>query len=189
MFNGDHHVLYWADASSEIAFVVPSNRPGRGPPFGKTATTTGMPGDDASLDNPSPSSTHGSCENANSLTLDLASFHGHNRSMAAATTFPTGAGAGAGGGSSAAAAPPESAKRRFQRQMSTAQQAEVKMIIVWLERMEDSADIPLDHLLAETMTGTEVGGFAPSQKDAFAVFIQPMKSGLMMIRMQGQTAK
>ena len=63
------------------------------------------------------------------------------------------------------------------------------MVIVWLERMEDSADIPLDHLLAETMTGAEVGGFAPSQKDAFVVFIQPMKSGLMMIRMRGQTAK
>ena len=140
IFNGDHHVLYWADASSEIAFVVPSNRP---------RPATAKFGDDSSLD--------GAC--------------------------PT----GAGGGS---AAPPESAKRRFQRQPSTAQQVEVKMVIFWLERMEDSADIPLDNILAETMTGTEVGGgFAPSQKDTFAVFIQPMKSGLMMIRMQGQTAK
>ena len=24
IFNGDHHVLYWADSESEIAFVVPN---------------------------------------------------------------------------------------------------------------------------------------------------------------------
>ena len=24
IFNGDHHVLYWADSESEIAFIVPT---------------------------------------------------------------------------------------------------------------------------------------------------------------------
>ena len=148
MFNGDHHVLYWADASSEVAFIVPSNRPGK---FG----------DDSSSDVKSPSPP----SRASSLGLD--------RSM----------------GGSAATVPPESAKRRFQRQTSTALQFEVKMVIVWLERMEDSADIPLDNLLAETVTGSEGGGFVPSQKDAFTIFIQPLKSGLIMIRMQGHATK
>ena len=26
-FNGDHYVLYWADASAELAFVVPTHKP------------------------------------------------------------------------------------------------------------------------------------------------------------------
>ena len=29
VFNGDHHALYWADATAEIAFVVPTNKPKR----------------------------------------------------------------------------------------------------------------------------------------------------------------
>ena len=150
MFNGDHHVLYWAEASSEFAFVVPSNRPETA--FGMTSM----------------------------------SYGGHdNQSLKASTTTAT----GPSGGGSAAAAPPEVAKRRIQRQTSTALQAEAKMVIVWLERMEDSVDIPLDNLLAHTRTGNEAGGFAPSQKDTFVIYIQPMKSGLMMIRMQGQIAR
>ena len=174
LFNGDNHVIYWADALSELAFVVPSRRRSRSP--------LRRSDDDAIPKKSSCSSAQGSCGNmsATSLTLDLASSQpsqGQGRSVSAAAC-PTGS-----------AAPPEATKRRFHRQASTAPQAEVKMIIVWLERMEDSLHIPLDELLIETMVGTEPGGFAPCQKDAFVIFIQPMKSGLVLIRMQGQTAK
>ena len=177
MFNGDNHVLYWADALSELAFVVPSHSRSRSP--------LRRGDDDAIPKKSSSSSAHGSCENttATSLTLDLGSsqpLQGQGRSMAAAAAYST---------SSAAQPQQEATKRRFHRQATTAPQAEVKMVVVWLERMEDSVHIPLEELLLETMIGTEPGGFAPSQKDAFVIFIQPMKSGLMLIRMQGQTAK
>ena len=165
MFNGDHHVLYWAEASSEFAFVVPSNRP---------ETAFGM-----------TSMSYGGHDN-HSLKAGRASPYGHDRSTTAASTTTA---TGPSGGGSAAAAPPEVAKRRIQRQTSSALQAEAKMVIVWLERMEDSVDIPLDNLLAHTRTGNEAGGFVPSQKDTFVIYIQPMKSGLMMIRMQGQIAR
>lgn len=31
-YDGDHHALYWADASAEIAFLVPTNKPKTTPP-------------------------------------------------------------------------------------------------------------------------------------------------------------
>ena len=103
---------------------------------------------------------------ASSLTLDLVPAHGN----------------GTAG---------DSTKRKIQRQTSSVLSQEVKLIIIWLERMEDHASLPVDDLLSETLTGLEGSPNGPSlsPKDAFFVYIQPMKSGLMRIKMQGQTTK
>jgi hypothetical protein len=109
---------------------------------------------------------------ASSLTLDLAPA--------------LNAGVATSGGA------PDLSKRKVMRQTSTVPQQDMKMLVVWLERMEDHADIPIEDLLGETLTGTEgatAAAYTATAKDAFVIYIQPMKSGLMRIKMLGQTVK
>lgn len=78
----------------------------------------------------------------------------------------------------------------FNRQMSVVSQLDVKILVIWLERMEDFHSLPLDEMLAETHTGFEVEcGFFPQVKDAFFIYIQPLMSGLLRIKLQGPTSK
>ena len=55
--------------------------------------------------------------------------------------------------------------------------------------MEDHTDIPIEELLGESATGLEPASYLPTAKEAFVIFIQPMRSGLLRVKMQGQTAK
>ena len=75
------------------------------------------------------------------------------------------------------------------RQTSTAASQDLKVLLVWLERMEDNVDLPLDEMLAECQTGLESGGPVPTAKDALVIFVQPLKNGLLRVKMQGQTIK
>ena len=63
------------------------------------------------------------------------------------------------------------------------------MLVVWLERLEDRPDLPLDDLVAETQTGLEGGSNNHAAKDAFVIFVQPLENGLLMVRMQGPSSK
>ena len=86
--------------------------------------------------------------------------------------------------------PEASARKKFNRSASSAPSHEVKVMVVWLERMEDSRDLCLDDLLGETMTGVEViSGSLPAVKDVFVIFIQPLTNGLLRIKMQGPIVK
>ena len=62
-------------------------------------------------------------------------------------------------------------------------------MVIWLERMEDHADIPIEDLLSESPTGLEPPTYLPTTKDSFVIFVQPLKSGLLRVKMQGQTLK
>ena len=62
-------------------------------------------------------------------------------------------------------------------------------MVIWLDRMEDHVDIPIGDLLAESHTGLEPPNYMPSAKEAFVIFVQPMKSGLLQVKMQGHTVK
>ncbi len=81
------------------------------------------------------------------------------------------------------------AKRRFARQTSAAPSQDAKVLVVWLERMEDRADLPLEDLLSETLTGAETHAAAPSPKEAFLILVQPLSSGLLKVKMQGPQSK
>ena len=80
-------------------------------------------------------------------------------------------------------------RKRMNRQTSSAASQDLKIVLVWLERMEDNADLPLDELVGECLTGLESGGPNPTSKDALVIFVQPLKNGLLRIKMQGQTVK
>lgn len=164
-YDGDHHALYWADASAEIAFLVPTNKPKTTPPT--SLLPEGGPASGTEVDEDQLSSGKSSLGPPSSLTLQLSSQP---------LTDPT------------------SLKKKsttaFNRQMSVVSQLDVKILVIWLERMEDSHSLPLDEMLAETHTGFEVEcGFFPQVKDAFFIYIQPLMSGLLRIKLQGPTSK
>lgn len=59
-----------------------------------------------------------------------------------------------------------------------------------MERLEDQEHLPLHDILNETtQTGLETNGQVGQVKDAFVVYVQPLKNGLFRIKMTGQTAK
>ncbi|XP_059096422.1 ral GTPase-activating protein subunit beta-like isoform X2 [Tigriopus californicus] len=163
-YDGDHYALYWADASAEIAFLVPTNKPKTSPSpslITDSGSATGTEGDEDQL-----SSGKSSLGAPSSLTLQL-------------NAQPIG--------------DPASFKKKstaFNRQVSMVNQLDVKILVIWLERMEDSHGLPLEEMLAETHTGFEAEcGFFSQVKDAFFIFIQPLMSGLLRIKLQGPASK
>ena len=69
---------------------------------------------------------------------------------------------------------------------------ESKILVVWLERLEDRTHLPLDDLISETSTGLEGssgGHVVTAAKDAFVIFVQPLDNGLLTVRMQGPSTK
>jgi hypothetical protein len=79
-------------------------------------------------------------------------------------------------------------RKKVNRQLSAAPQQDIKVMLVWLERMEDSASLPIEGLMDELSTGMEVSQ-GVAAKDAFVIFLQPLASGLLRVKMQGPATK
>ncbi|XP_022103685.1 ral GTPase-activating protein subunit beta-like [Acanthaster planci] len=177
LYNGETHVLYYADVMSEIAFVVPSERH-------HNSGRRHSAGD--GIDEPpktAPLLTHKSTKSlplsTRSLTLDLPSDSG-----APSTTPPQ-------------VSPMGSLERgrKSLHKKGLALGPEIKVLIVWLESFDDREAFPLTDLLEEMNTGLETlcqGGNSASQVKSLAeptvvlMFIHPLKSGLFRIHMHGR---
>lgn len=183
LYNGEHQVLYWSDVLSEIAFVVPSSKT-------KSRINDELKDDDddslgevtlrikvpprpdtspkesdrrmTSLDEGSDSSHSSDISKPRALSLNLESPDIHLQSG-------------------------RSSGRKFGRQQSTSIGCEAKVIVVWLESLDDYLSFPLSDLLPHTTTGLESNAFTPRcpEKDSYVIFIHALQSGLFHIKMQG----
>ncbi|XP_038075013.1 ral GTPase-activating protein subunit beta-like isoform X2 [Patiria miniata] len=176
LYNGDTHVLYYADVMSEIAFVVPSVRH-----HGKGRRHSADDGIDEPS-KPAPMLTHKSTKSlplsSRNLTLDLPS------DTAPSTTPPQ--------------VSPMSSLERGRKSLHKRGPLlgpEIKVLIVWLESFDDREAFPLADLLEEMNTGLETlcqGGNSSAQVKSLAeptvvlMFIHPLKSGLFRIHMHGR---
>ncbi|XP_076849474.1 ral GTPase-activating protein subunit beta isoform X2 [Brachyhypopomus gauderio] len=166
VFNGERKVLYYADALTEIAFVVPSLAESSAESSENSFPT---------VDSDSQMELLPSLLKQPNLTLEL--FPNHSDNMGPAQRSPTVRSKKMSGRSVPPLGP------------------ETKVLVVWVERYDDIENFPVSELLAETSTGLESAvnsnASRPSspEKDVLVIFIHPLKTGLFRIKLHGAIGK
>ncbi|XP_018581458.1 ral GTPase-activating protein subunit beta isoform X5 [Scleropages formosus] len=168
IFNGEKRILYYADALTEIAFVIPSL----------------MDSSTESPENSLPASDVDSQMDflpsglkQSNLTLEL--FPDHSENISPSQRNPT-----------------MKTKKMPSGRALPPLGPETKVLVVWVERFDDIENFPLPELLVETSTGLETTAnssasyrSSSSEKDILVVFIHPLKTGLFRIKLHGAMGK
>ncbi|XP_076100413.1 ral GTPase-activating protein subunit beta-like isoform X2 [Mytilus galloprovincialis] len=173
VYDGRQQVLYWADVSSEVAFVVPS-------------TESRMSSSNTSGDK-SPLLTHKMAERAASdislnkpktLSLDRADHVDKIK------------------GDSPISPQDQPIFKKSGRQPALMAGPDIKILVVWLENFQDHENFPTGDILSVTRTGmehlnTSLMSSTPksTEKDTFIIFIHALQNGLFRIHMQGITGR
>ncbi|XP_023853035.1 ral GTPase-activating protein subunit beta isoform X4 [Salvelinus sp. IW2-2015] len=168
VFNGEKRVLYYADALTEIAFVVPSLTESSAE-SSENSFPTGEP--DSQMD------LLPSLLKQSNLTLDL--FPNHSDNVAPRQRSPT-----------------VKSKKMPPGRTIPPMGPETKVLVVWVERYDDIDNFPLADLLVETSTGVETTANSStstrptsSGQDVQVIFIHPLRTGLFRIRLHGALGK
>ncbi|XP_026068730.1 ral GTPase-activating protein subunit beta isoform X1 [Carassius auratus] len=167
VFNGEKRVLYYADALTEIAFVVPSLSDSSAESSEHSFPTA----DSESQMEMLPSSLK-----QPNLTLEL--FPNHSDNMGPSQRSPT----------------VKSRKLPAGRTIPLLG-PDAKVLVVWVERYDDIENFPVSEFLAETSTGVETtvnsstSRSSSSEKDVPIIFIHPLKTGLFRIKLHGALGK
>ncbi|XP_052414964.1 ral GTPase-activating protein subunit beta isoform X2 [Carassius gibelio] len=167
VFNGEKRVLYYADALTEIAFVVPSLSDSSAESSEHSFPTA---------DSDSQMELLPSLLQQPNLTLEL--FPNHSDSMGPSQRSPT----------------VKSRKLPAGRTIPPLG-PDTKVLVVWVERYDDIENFPASELLAETSTGVETtvnsstSRSSSSEKDVPIIFIHPLKTGLFRIKLHGAMGK
>ncbi|XP_016431328.1 ral GTPase-activating protein subunit beta-like [Sinocyclocheilus rhinocerous] len=167
VFNGEKRVLYYADALTEIAFVVPSLSDSSAESSEHSFPTA---------DSDSQMELLPSLLKQPNLTLEL--FPNHSDNMGPTQRSPT----------------VKSRKLPSGRTIPPLG-PDTKVLVVWVERYDDIENFPVSELLAETSTGVETAvnsstsRSSSSEKDVPIIFIHPLKTGLFRIKLHGAMGK
>ncbi|KAM6977467.1 ral GTPase-activating protein subunit beta-like [Aplochiton taeniatus] len=169
VFNGEKKVLYYADALTEIAFVVPSLT---------DHSEESSVHSDSTVEADTNMDLMPNALKQPNLTLDL--FPNHSDNLESAKKLN----------------PLVKAKRSSTGKSTPPLGPETKVLVVWVERFDDIESFPLSDLLAETSTGLEAGVNNSSssrsgllEKDVPLIFIHPLRTGLFRVRLHGAVGK
>ncbi|XP_055920313.1 ral GTPase-activating protein subunit beta isoform X9 [Eupeodes corollae] len=184
-FNGKSCVLYWADVSSEIAFVVPSkwNRQ-------KKPQTTEMAGAAAGT------STDGGC--LSHSASDKSVWNEKNVSADAATSRPSSSTSTAVGQKPRTLSleldqtkePVPPTRRKNITKPLLIPQPPAKIFVVWIESFEDYLNFPIEDLLCYTCTGEESQvSQTPKASDCHVIFLHALQTGLLRVKLQGPSGR
>lgn len=178
-FSGKTHVLYWSDALSEMAFVVPA--PSQGltachPSSSGNINTVGLVLD--SYDKVASGGGGGGSGSERSDSLPPCDADVEGSSSISSHASQTSYGQGS-----------ENRSRKFGRQTSAVACSDHKVYIVWLESFDDCYTFPALELLPETVTGLESSSWKDKEAMVYIIFIHALTNGLFRIRLQGQNAK
>ncbi|PIO35412.1 hypothetical protein AB205_0211580 [Aquarana catesbeiana] len=168
IFNGQKKVLYYADALTEIAFVVPS----------VTEALT-------------ESSESNASEQEADSNMDL--LHGILKQPLTLELFPNHT---EGLNSTQRLSPTSRAKKLPHGRTVPPLGPETKVAVVWLEQYDDLENFPLADLAAETSTGietttnssTSISNRMP-EKEVPVIFIHPLYTGLFRVKVHGASGK
>ncbi|XP_055376402.1 ral GTPase-activating protein subunit beta isoform X3 [Condylostylus longicornis] len=181
-FNGESRVLYWADVSSEIAFVVPTEWNGR-----QENTDGNCSSWNSSVGNESINS---SAQSNSSVWYDNKSDSSSTSEQSlkpSANQKPRTLSLDI----DKAKEPIPPARKRTGVLKSTIQaQSSAKIFLVWLESFEDHINFPIDGLLPYTRTGEESQtGQIIRSSDCHIIFLHALQSGLLRVKLQGPVGR
>ncbi|RMB95521.1 hypothetical protein DUI87_27631 [Hirundo rustica rustica] len=169
IFNGQKKVLYYADALTEIAFVVPSP---------VESLTDSLESSVSDQESDSNMDLLPGILKQQPLTLELFPSHTDNLNP------------------SQRLSPTSRSKRMPQGRTIPPMGPETKVYVVWVERYDDIENFPLPDLVSETSTGVETTANSSTslrstipEKEVPVIFIHPLNTGLFRIKLQGATGK
>nr|KAF6472261.1 Ral GTPase activating protein non-catalytic subunit beta [Molossus molossus] len=169
IFNGQKKVLYYADALTEIAFVVPSP---------VESLTDSLESNISDQDSDSNMDLMPGILKQPSLTLELFPNHTDNLN------------------SSQRLSPSSRMKKLPQGRPVPPLGPETRVSVVWVERYDDIENFPLSDLMTEISTGVETTANSSTslrsttlEKEVPVIFIHPLNTGLFRIKIQGATGK
>ncbi|XP_017765932.1 PREDICTED: ral GTPase-activating protein subunit beta isoform X1 [Eufriesea mexicana] len=178
LYNGDTHVLYWADVSSEIAFIVPTQSSNivNSDSLEETSYGNDISANQVWFERSISESTssrnnntgQNTMQNSRTLSLDLekqpSSLTGSNSCTV------------------------DLVKPRKTTKQVLPVQTDIKIMVVWLESLEDFAQFPIGDLLPCTYSGLEQSRLIQAS-DVQVIFLQALSSGLMRVRLQGPVSR
>lgn len=188
-FNGEKRILYWADHSGEIAFVLPTK-------WNKTDDTA----DGSCLSIASSSSTES--EKLHQTNMGDRSFSVQQQGNTTKVTIgqkpktlsldlekPKTPGGSNNANPNEPIAPTR--RRTCAVKPALSSQSNAKIFMVWLESFEDYLNFPIDDLLAYTRTGEEYQsiGQIPRASDCHIIFLHSLNSGLLRVKLQGPSGR
>jgi len=161
-FNGEQSVLYWADVASELAIVVPSKLHD---PTGQDVISRPSSAQGAAFLVPESGSgpNSGAFETGNNEKTSL------NRNKEKLERAPTSL--------SLELDQEQMARRKLGRTQGSGGGAEQKVVLVWLESVEDSDSFPLGDLVSGV------------NNVCLIIFIHPLASGLLRVKLSGHIGK
>lgn len=180
-YNGGKNIIYWADVSSELAFVVPNylNKEDNDS-FDGQCLSTGSSGQESTHQgyersyseekNKTGPGTKLATTKPRTLSLDL--------DKPQVTTHR----------SSEPVAPMR--RRGTTNKPTIFGTMNTKIFLIWLESYEDYIKFPTEQLLPYTRTGEEAQtGIIPRAKDCHLIFLHPLNNGLIRIKLQGPSGR
>uniref|UniRef100_W8AXX1 Ral GTPase-activating protein subunit beta n=1 Tax=Ceratitis capitata TaxID=7213 RepID=W8AXX1_CERCA len=177
-FNGESKVLYWADVSSEIAFVVPTEWNLHCEADGSCLSLCSSHSSGDSLQS-AASGGNVWARASDSSAENVKTQKSRNLSLELDTK-------------GASAKDPIPPTRRKTNAMKPALQAQppAKIFLVWLESFEDHLNFPIDDLLGYTRTGEETQSLQmPRASDCHVIYLHALQSGLLRVKLQGPTGR
>ncbi|XP_020285892.1 ral GTPase-activating protein subunit beta isoform X2 [Pseudomyrmex gracilis] len=179
LYNGDTHVLYWADVSSEIAFVVStqsylmaSSDSLEESSYSSDISSSGQTWFERSISESADNrSLHNTTQTSRAMSLDL-----EKQPSSLTSTGPT---------NSSSADP---IRPRRSTKQSLPAQTNTKIMVVWLESLEDHISFPIGDLLPSTYTGLEQSRMLQAS-DVHVIFLQALANGLIRVKLRGPVSR
>ncbi|XP_012286236.1 ral GTPase-activating protein subunit beta isoform X2 [Orussus abietinus] len=182
LYNGETHALYWADESSEIAFVVPTQPTG---PLISDSMDDSTYGSDTGSGQVWFERSISECTSSRSCSVSQSVIQS-SRTMSLDLDKQPSSLAGSGPPSTQSNSDPVRPRRSTKH--SVPLQVDTRIMVVWLESLEDHLQFPIAAVLPCTHTGLEHSStLRPS--DVQVIFLQSLASGLMRVRLQGPVSR
>ncbi|KAJ6661014.1 hypothetical protein lerEdw1_016815 [Lerista edwardsae] len=169
IFNGQKKALYYADALTEIAFVVPSP---------VESLTDSLESNVSDQESDSNMDLLPGMQKQPALTLEL--FPNHTDNLSSLQRL----------------SPTSRSKKLPHGRAIPPMGPETKVYVVWVERYDDIENFPLSDFVSETSTGVETTTnsstslrSATPEKEVPVIFIHPLNTGLFRVKVQGATGK
>ncbi|XP_031623334.1 ral GTPase-activating protein subunit beta isoform X10 [Contarinia nasturtii] len=181
-FNGEKRILYWADVSGEIAFVLPTKwNKTDDAADGSCLSLASSSSNDSEKTHPNLGDRSFSVQQGNTAKVSIGQ---KPRTLSLELDRPKSHG-------SPGNDPVAPARRRTCAiKPALSSQSGVKIFMVWLESFEDYLNFPTDELLNYARTGEEYqSGQIPRASDCHIIFLQSLNSGLLRVKLQGPSGR
>lgn len=186
-FNGEKRILYWADVSGEIAFVLPTkwNKSDDTADGSCLSIASSSSSNESEKVHPNLGDRSLSVQQGNTAKISIG-----QKPRTLSLELDKSKTQSSSGNTNPGDPVPPSRRRTCALKPALSSQSNAKIFMVWLESFEDYLNFPTDELLAFTRTGEESqSGQVPRVSEVHIIFLHSLSSGLLRVKLQGPSGR